>query len=88
VNRGAALQLRVNEEFSVNQLDPLLHADEPNPSAGPASRDVKTCPVIGDAQVNFPVVPAKLYLELPRAAVFQRIVQGFLQDAEQGQGNI
>src|SRR5580765_2247965 len=88
VNRGATLGLRFDKKRSIQQFQPLLHADETQPAALLCCFAVKARSGIPDRELNLIRRPPQSHFEVPCPAVFCRIANCFLQDPEQAQGKI
>jgi hypothetical protein len=84
----AMLGLRVDGKLPIQQLQPLRHADKAKPMGVHCPSDVKSGPRIAHGEANHIRSIAQLYIEVPHTAVLHGILQSFLQDAEEAEGNL
>jgi hypothetical protein len=87
VNRCAAPGLRTNGKLPVDEFQPLLHARQSEPTPSRDLLRVEANPGILDGQLDVIDSTFERRLEVSRAAVFDRILQCFLQHAEDTQRN-
>ena len=87
MNRRAAPPLRVDGKLPANDFQPLLHAGQAEP--GPSHRlvRVKAGARVLDGQVDGVDVTVQRDVGVSRHAVLDDILQGFLQDAVETQGD-
>ena len=85
VNRGAMLELRLNEQLAVYQFYALLHTGEPKPRAAQSRLAVEANAAIANDEVERIRCPAQLDAEPARTAMSYRVLQGLLEDAEKAQ---
>jgi len=78
VDRRALLGLRVDGKLPIHQLQPLPHTDNAEPVCFHCLFNVKTGSQITHCEVDLIRRVSQLYIELPHAAVLDRILQGFL----------
>jgi hypothetical protein len=84
VDRGTTLELRFDCKRSVQEFQPLLHADEAKPSALLCRFRVKAHAGIRNREMNLTRRCPQSHFEVPYSTVFCRIAQGFLQNSERG----
>jgi hypothetical protein len=83
VNRGATLEVRLNEQLAVHQFYTLQHAGEPKPSAAQSRLAVETNAAIADDEVERIECTAQLDVELAHTTMFYRVLQGLLENAKE-----
>jgi len=88
VDRGTALGLRFDGKRSVQDFQPLLHADEAKPSAFLSRFIVKARAGIRNREMNLTRRSPQLHFEVPYPTVFCRVVEGFLQNSEEAERNV
>src|SRR5437667_9777966 len=69
VNRGTSIGLRFDCQCTVQELQPLLHADQAQPSALLCYVEVKACAGVFHRQMNLIRRSPQAHLEVPRPTV-------------------
>jgi hypothetical protein len=85
VNRGAMLELRLDEQLAVHQFYALLHTGEPQARAAQGRLAVEAHAAIANDEVERIRCPAQLDAEPARTAMSYRVLQGLLEIAEETQ---
>ena len=88
LDSGATPRLRFNGKRPLQELHPFLHANQTESSTLPRRFEFKARPEVAYREMNAVGCSPQLHFELPRSAVFQRIVQGLLQNPEKAERNI
>ena len=79
----------MNHDFSADDVDPFTHSDNADAGAGTTGhRRGEPVPGIGDAEVDDTVGRHQLHPGLARPAVLHHIVQPFLDDSVEAQGDL
>ena len=80
--------LRIDSELAVDQIEPLLHADEaqPLPLAGPLG--IESHAFVDDIEVNRGWRAAQHHGHLRDVGVAERVGQRFLQNTKQADGSV
>ena len=85
VNRGAMLELRLNDQVAVHQFYTLQHAGEPKPRAAQSRLAVETNAAVANDEVERIRCTAQLDAELAHTTMFYRVLQGLLENAKEAQ---
>ena len=80
--------LRLDRERSAHQMDPFLHANQPQSTFALRRIDVKACACVGDDELNAIHHAKQSHSELVRPAVFHSVMESFLGDPEKAQRNV
>ena len=83
MDRCTSFGLRFNQKCSIQSFQPLPHADEAKSSRRLCAFDVKTSAGVTNREMNFTRRSPQAHFEVSYAAVFRRIVEGFLQNSEE-----
>jgi hypothetical protein len=87
-NRRAAVWQRGDGELALYQLDSFAHASEPQTASSKGSLLVEANAIVSDSELNLRLGSFEFRCEVPHAAAFDRILQGFLQDPEQAKRDL
>src|ERR1041385_6082933 len=87
-DRRAFAWLRFDRQFAPDQIEALLHADESHPPPFYGLERVKPDSRIIHSQADLNLCATERYIKALRAAMFDRILQGFLQNTEYTEGDL
>src|SRR6266436_10370230 len=88
VDRRTTIGLRVDGKVPIHQLHPLRHTDKAKPLGFHCLLHVKTGSRIAHGEVDRVRDVAQLDIEVPQAAVLDRILQRLLQDTKEAKRNL
>lgn len=74
--------------MTAHELRSLVHADETDTASQPRALHVEAAAKVLDHQVYLVLGRPQLHVEVAGAAVFRGVMQRFLQDAEEAQGDV
>ena len=78
--------MRFDDQLAINQLETFSHAGQAESPALTRDLDVEPRAFITNNQVDGVPDSAKMHLETPRLTVSYSVVQGFLKDSEETEG--
>jgi len=83
LNYSTLARLRFDRNRTADETDSLPHADQSKPLLPHDDLGVKTDSGVAYRQLDLICHFVQIYFEVPRTAIFERVLQGFLQDAEE-----
>src|SRR5262245_58066420 len=87
-DRRADAVLRFNHQLTIDQLQTLLHAGESESTSFQGFNGIKASTGIEDGHEDFVVFTSQCDLKTPLAAMLDRVLERFLQNAEDTERNL